>query len=229
MTKAMYSGNATPVHPQRSQLRLRANDLQAGTVDAQGLEEVWWGGGATGQLVSVPLVELNKHHKTMGEDTSNDTSYIQLDIDELSMTASLHDLAKLFFISASWKGSTQPHPHASFCPLPSLTTAASLGHLHALLRHATLTQSSEECHSLLSLVVGEGSGGIVKESSGEGRGACVVPVLHGPLDTQQWNTADVYSWSHVRRSSNPAGHDRLVELFLARPAQQCEGTLYTDA
>lgn len=222
ITKAMYNGNASLEHPQRHQLRLRVTEVQAGTADTQGVEQMFRGGGGGGgvqQFLSLPVVELNKHSKTT--DSETDTSYFQLDLDEVSATVSLHQLAKLFFIYASWKAAPLHPQRAKFSSPPSLTTA-SLGHLHILLRHATLTQSTTDDHSLLSVVLGGFSGGVVKDSTAERARGSFVPVLHGPVATQYWNTAEVYSQSQTG-TPQPTGHGQLLEVFIARPAPKCEG------
>ncbi len=222
-TKAMYSGNASQDHSQKRQTRVKVSDIKAGTVDAQTVEGLYEGAGDAEQFLHVPVLEMNTHSKTMGEERK-DSSYFQVDLDEVSCTVSLLQIAKLFFISASWKATTLPHVQTKFSPPPSVTEG-NLGHLHVHLRHTTLTQSTTERHSLLSVVAGECNGGIVKDSDAERRQSCIIPVLHGPLDTRQWNTAGIYGRAQVgvAPSCQPSGHERVLELFIATAAQHCKG------
>ena len=207
----MYSGNAAEETPQKYQLRLRISDVQAGSVDIHslGASEV----SGSEQCLHVPILEFNQHSKITGEERG-DTSYLQLDIEEATATFSPAQLSKIFFFYGSWRN--EPTPLSQQVPPLSASAQQSI---HLLVTNMTVTRSSSEQFTLLSLVLGGVAGEIIKDSADK---LChVIPVLNGPLETQNWNT--VGSYKSEANSDLLSPQERLVEFFVATPTEKFEG------
>lgn len=230
ITLPMYSGNATPDSPQRTQLKAKLCDVQAGTLTLQRLDDarkyvaISKGDSAPSefkQFLHVPDVELNYHSKRHGEsDADKDRSYFQLDIDKVMSSLSHTHLSKLLFLTGTWTA-MECYPSSADMECPA-HPGTKLGHLHMSMFNSSMSYSGTDYYSLTSAVLGELSLSIVKDSSAKKLG-CLLPVLYGPISTHNWNNIDFYKQSSSIPPSAPS--ERLVELFIARPYQHMKGLL----
>ena len=215
ITSAMYSGNASTDSPQRRQIR--ANFCQVEVADLDNFTSFTLNGSLPTQLnkvVSVPKFEVYQHSKLTGEATQENTSYVQLDLEELSCALSSEQTAKLLYVYASWSNTAKFSDSVPKFDLPSFPD--NLGHLHVSVKEGTLTKSVATEFTLLSAVLSSCSVVLLRDST-TGRLCHALPVLCGPVATEQWNTTEVYSRAGLRPQSSSAGRERLVEFFTATP------------
>ena len=226
LTSAMYSGNASSTVPQRHQVRAILRQIEAYDVDLDTLPLRTQPSGR--KIVSLPRWEIYRHSKTTGE-VDRDSSYIQLDFDEVFCGLSLPQMAKIFFLFKSWNSSSlSSSDTAKFSPPLFLD---NLGHLQLSLKDATLTHSSTDEFSLSSSVVSSCSIVLLRDSR-TGRLCHAVPVLYGPLRTEEWNSVEAYHnpSSHTPSSSSSShSPESLLEMFTSSPREKFKGIfIYHD-
>ena len=233
ITQPMYRGNATADIPQKFHLQATLRDFQLGLIKTQSLNdclhppaELSANRGETAtyssfnQFLSLPCLEVNQHSRTQGEhNQEEDTSYLQIDCEKVSTSLSLVHLSKLLFIGGSWK-----RDESSLTP-PTSTDLSCYGHAHLSLTNITVTKSSNNRFYLMSIIVGELRGAIVTESDSRKLGH-LVPVVYGPLNTDEWTFIEAYqqirgSGSVIKTSTRSSG--RLFELFIAIPSDHLKG------
>ena len=223
ITQPMYNGNASEEVPQKYHLRAEIRDVTGGGLDSQGIHFQEEDFTDLEQFLHIPNLEISQHSKNVGIE-ERQTSYSQLDVEEGSATLSLPCLSKLLSIIGSWRGESVArsllagHPP----PLSKISEESELGQLHFLVKNLTVTQSISEQFSLLSAVLGECSGSLVKSTRSD-KLEPVLPFFHGPLDTQEWNTIRAYEELKSKPGSVDCSEERLVELFIATPHQELKG------
>ena len=216
ITSAMYSGNASKDVSQRHQMRAELCQLELSILDIRGFppEKL----SEQEKILSLPKWEIYQHSKTYGE-AEGDSLYLQLDLEEISCTLSLEQMAKMFFIYASWsQQALSTFTSMKFSPAP---VPDRLGHLQVLVRDSTLTKSASGEFTLLSSVLSSCNLVIVRESQ-MGRLCHAVPVLFGPLGTEHWSTVEAFCEPPSQLASH-ALHERLVEFFTASPSEGHSG------
>ena len=238
-TLPMYSGNASLDVPQKTQLKAKLGDVQSGTLSLQRLEDarkrVDVAKGDTTcttttasefkQFLHLPSLEFNYHAKKHGEkEIGKDRTYFQLDIEKIASSLSHTHISKLLFLAGSWITAEYCYPSSSDIDCPA-HPGSKLGHLHLSLLNSSVSYSGYDCYSLTSAVVGEFSVAMVKEAAARRLGS-LLPVIYGPIDTHQWNSAGVYQGSSVEGlppQQSGAATERLVEFYIARPYQSVKG------
>ena len=226
MTLAMYSGNATPETPQRHQMRVSLNQLEVveGGNFKLGTERTT---GQSNKIFTVPKLEVYKHSKTTGEGEGvkcDDSSYLQLNLEELSCVISPEQISKTCFVFSSWYHggpSGSPRTKIDFHPAPQTLG----GHLHTSLKEVELTKSVTDAFTFLSATVAS-CGLVLLRDSTTGRLCHAVPVVSGPIATEQWNRSSVYSGGggggrsggfQAGGEGDGGGSGRLLEFFTAMP------------
>ena len=234
ITQPMYGGNATEEVAQKWHIRAQFGAIEGSIFKARTLEDCFAvttskDAGRLEKFLHLPGVEFSQHSETHGDD-SKKTSYLQLDLDEISSTISLMQIRAFFYLISSWR-LNEPLPNLDHVQpptaAPDLKSGSTSSHLHLCLQHLTLTQSSSEQHTLLSVVLGEAKLAVVRESDFR-RLCCMVPVLCGPLNTAQWNAPCFYQDCSQMTPRPPPSKsaERLVEFFIATPHQNCKGQYY---
>ena len=224
VTYPMYTGNASQETPQKYHLRAEIRDITGGDLDSPGVHFQEEDLASLERFLHVPNLEISQHSTTVGIEETQ-TSYLQVDVEEGSLTLSLLRISKLLSISGSWRGESIPGAMLAECPStppPPTGGESGLGHLQLLMKNLTVTQSISEQFSLLSAVLGEGSGSLVKvkDASSDKQ---LLRFFHGPLDTQEWNTVGAFQEPKSRSRSVSCSEERLVELFIATPHQEFKG------
>ena len=236
----MYSGNATLDVPQRTQLKAKLSDLQSGTLTLQRLEDaskrvtIAKGDNATTasefkQFLHIPSVEFNLHSKKHGgeKEMEKDRIYFQLDIEKIASSLSHTHISKLLFLSGTWTAS-ECYPSSANIDCPA-HPGSKLGHLHLSVLNSSVSYSGTDYYSLTSAVIGEVSVAIVKEAAAKRLGY-LLPVVYGPINTHQWNSASFYQCSSgegtPQQQQSGAAAERLVEFYIARPYQNVKSKSY---
>jgi vacuolar protein sorting-associated protein 13B len=217
ITYPMYTGNASEETPQKYHLRAEICGVTGSDLDSQGIHFQEEDFANLEQFLHVPNLEVSHHSKTIGIEETQ-TSYLQLDVEEGSLALSLLRISKLLSITGSWRGESIPRSTLAQIPSTSTPTGGESGQGHLLLsvKNLTVTQSISEEFSLLSAVLGEGNGSLVKDTPDKQ----LLPFFHGPLDTQQWNTVCAFQELKSQPRSVSCSEERLVELFVATPHQK---------
>ena len=242
-TLPMYSGNASLEVPQKTQLKAKLGDVRSGTPSLQRLDDARnrmdvskgdTAASSTGsefkQFLHLPSVEFNYHSKKHGEkEIKKDRTYFQLDIEKIASSLSHTHISKLLFLIGTWT-TAECYPSSADIDCPA-HPGSKLGHLHLSILNSSVSYSGTDYYSLTSAVVGEFSVAIVKEAAAKRLG-CLLPVVYGPIDTHQWNSARFYQGLSAeglppQRSSVAA--ERLVEFYIARPYQNVKGEQASDS
>lgn len=216
-TSAMYSGNASTDIPQRNQMRVIIKQLEL--ADLENFTNFVLNCPSTqfNTILTVPKFEIYRHLKTTGEDNMEEnSSYQQLELEELSCTFSVEQMARAGYMYSSWYTTQFPDVRAKFeCPI----VPKNLGHLHVSVKESMLTKSISSKFTFLSIAVSSCSIVLLQDSS-TGRLCRAVPVVCGPIATDQWNTAGAY-----RRENLPPQicSERLVEFCTATPSEDHSG------
>ena len=236
-TLPMYSGNASLEVPQKTQLKAKLADIRSGTLSLQKLDDARKGvdickgdaaaistGSEFKQFLHLPSVKFNYHSKKHGEkEPENDRTYFQLDIEKIASSLSHTHISKLLFLTGTWTAA-ECYPSSADIDCPA-HPGSKLGHLHLSVLNSSLSYSGSDYYSLTSAVVGELSVAIVKEAATKRLG-CLIPVVYGPINTHQWNSARFYqdlSMEGLPHRQNSAAAERLVEFYIARPYQNVKG------
>ena len=232
-TLPMYSGNASLDVPQKSQLKAKLGDIRSGTLSLQKLEDARkrvdvakgdTAGSEFKQFLHLPSLEFNYHSKKHGEkEIEKDRTYFQLDIEKIASSLSHTHISKLLFLAGSWIAA-KCYPSSADIDCPA-HPGSKLGHLHLSVLNSSVSYSGNDCYSLTSAVVGEFSVAIVKEAAAKRFGS-LLPVVYGPIDTHQWNSARLYQGSSAEGlppQPSSAAAERLVEFYIARPYQNVKG------
>ena len=223
LTSAMYSGNASSTSPQRHQVRAILRQIEAYDVDFEIVPLRTHPSGH--KILSLPIWEIYRHSKTTGK-VERDSSYVQLDFDEVFCALSLPQMAKIFFLLKSWNSPSLSSSDVAKFSLPSFPN--NLGHLQLTLKDATLTHSSTDEFSLSSFVLSSCSIVLLRDSQ-TGRLCHAVPVLYGPLRTEEWNSVEAYhnppSHTPSSSSSSSSSHspESLIEMFTSSPQEKFRG------
>ena len=225
LTSPMYSGNATLENPQRSQARVALSQLELadGTEFSLGPKEV-----QVKRIVSVPKLEIYTHSKTTGDNKAmqeKDSSYLQLHVEEVSCMASAEQVSITSFVVFSWySGSSITDPSRTKIPCPPTGSKIPGGHLHVSVKEVELTKSVSASFTFISATV-DSCGVVLLCDSTRGRLCHAIPVVCGPLPTDQWNNTDAYtSRARARRFGEDEGSSgRLLELFTAMPHAENTG------
>ena len=226
----MYSGNATPEIPQRTQVKAKLSDVQSGTTslqklgDAQKCVPVSKGDDINGnfkQFLHVPCVEFSFHMKRQGEEGKEKEGgvYFQLDIEKVVSSLSHTHVSKLLFVGGTW-AAKESHASSADIECPA-HPGSKLGHLHLSVLNTSLSYTGADYYSLSSAVVSEVSVAMVKDAGARKLG-CLLPVVYGPINTQEWNSVSRY----VRPCPTPpltTPPERLIEFFIARPYHSVKG------
>lgn len=234
----MYSGNATPDMPQRTQIKAKVGGLHSSTLSLQNLEDVKkhvivpgqetaTNGSNFKQFFHVPSVEFNYHTKNHGEEVAGEKekAYMQLDIEKITASLSHTHLSKLLFLAGTW-AAAESHTSSSEVECPA-HPGSKLGHVHVSMLKTTLSYSASCYYSLTSAVISEVSVAMVKDTGSKKLGS-LLPILYGPIRSQEWNKAEYYMCNE-KSSSVPltTPTEKLVEFFIARPYQNVKGTNLT--
>ena len=249
ITSAMYSGNATLETPQRNQTRVNISQLHISE-----LENFTLGcmpdGMQSNRICSIPKLEIYRHLKTAGEAdaiSENDSSYLQLQVEEVSCVVSPKQISKTGHIYSSWyTGSLISGPLGPKIEGPSSSQdpkiSAPLGpkiqgsspskdpqvHLHISIRDVELTTSTAATFTFSSVIVTSCSVLLLCDST-TGRLCHAVPILCGPIATGEWSSISAYySEDWVKHQTRSAGNnsDRLIEFFTARPHEKYSGNIF---
>ena len=236
-TLPMYSGNATSDVPQKTQLKAKLGVIRSGTLSLQRLEDARKrvnidkeeGDAMTSaefkQFLHLLSVEFNYHTKKHGErEIEKDRTYFQLDVEKITSSLSHTHISKLLFLAGSWIAAERCHPSAADIDCPA-HPGSKLGHLHLSVLRSSVSYSGSDGYSLSSAVIGELSVAIVKEAAAKRLGS-LLPVIYGPIDTHQWNSAGFYRGSSVEGfppQQSSAASERLVEFYITRPYQSIKG------
>ena len=235
ITSPMYSRNSLPDLPQRLSICTIVGEVKTRMSEVRSLCEGM-------DLITNPTIDnsdiFNHFFKlpavnftysaVMHEDLSSDdvclskdTSYLQIDIEKVSSTLSLHHISQLLFIANSWKTSTSPLSSSqSQEPLPPLLPEfPRIGHLHLSLQDFKLTLSTSSHFQCLSTVLGSGCVAILKELD-EGSPGGYLPILYGPFDTSRWS----HSKGNVVDSDDEYT-EKLVEVLMTFPHDSIKGEL----
>ena len=219
ITSAMYSGNATHEIPQRSQMRVALSQLEIADGGEFCLSPKQ---SQLKRIASAPKLEIYSHSKMTGDDEvmqENDSSYLQLHIEEISCVASAEQVSNTSFIVSSWySGSFSSGPPKTKC----LTSPEiSGGHLHVSVKEVELTKSVMVSFTFVSATV-DSLGVVLLCDSTKGRLCHAIPVVHGPISTDQWNKTDAYT-SNSSSNQPDAGSGRMLEFFTALPHEGLPG------
>ena len=222
ITSAMYSGNAALESPQRNQMRVSLSQLVIGEggqfcLASQPTQPK--------RIFTVPELEVYSHSKTMGDGEvmqENDSSYLQLHIEEVSCVASVEQVSNVSFVVLSW--------YQPFIPGSLMAKGVSAhpkipgGHLHISIREVELTKSVSASFTFLSATLNSLSVVLLCDST-RGRLCHAVPVVCGPIATSQWNTTEAYTSStkSQKYDENVGSTERLLELFTAMPHKHNSG------
>ena len=225
----MYSGNATPDTPQRTQIKAKVSGLHSGTLSLQKLEDAdkhatvpSANGGNFKQFFHVPSIEFNYHTKSHGEELADDKekAYMQLDVEKITASLSHTHLSKLLFLAGTW-AAAESHASSSEVECPA-HPGSKLGHVHLSMLKTTLSYSVSSHYSLTSAVISEVSVAMVKDAGSKKLG-CLLPVLYGPIRSQEWNKAEYYMSKQSSSVPLTTPTERLVEFFFATPYQNVKG------
>ena len=234
LTLPMYSGNATPDTPQRTQIKAKVSGLHCSALSLQKLEdaekhiidprgEAGTNGSNFKQFLHVPSVEFNYHTKSHGEELAGEKekAYMQLDTEKITASLSHTHLSKLLFLAGTWTAA-ESHTSSSEVECPA-HPGSKLGHVHVSMLKTTLSYSASSCYSLTSAVISEVIVAMVKDAGSKKLG-CLLPILYGPIRSQDWNKAEYYMCKKSRSVPLTTPTERLVEFFIARPYQNVKGT-----
>lgn len=221
ITSAMYSGNASPDIPQRNQMRVIIKQLELTDLDnftAFVLNSPSTQSSTT--ILTVPKFEIYRHLKTTGEDKmEGDSSYLQLELEELSCTLSVEQMARTGYLYWSWYTTQSPDFRTKFeCP----AVPKNLGHLHISVKESMITKSISSKFTFLSVVVSSCSTVLLQDSN-TGRLCHAVPVVCGPIATERWNTAEAYRKENMQPQVFGVGSERLLEFCTATPSEDHSG------
>lgn len=221
ITSAMYNGNASLESPQRQQMRVVFSQLEVADFGDFTVSVLNRQLAELNKILSVPKFEVYLHSKTAGEGAvEEDSSYLQLDMEELSCVLSPEQVAKTGYVYLSWYSPTQL-PGAKFdCP----PVPQNLGHLHISMKEVTLTKSTTTKFTFFSVVLSSCSAVLLRDSM-TGRLCHAVPVLCGPITTGKWNTTEAYSRESLQHRGSDTSHERLLEFFTATPDEGLSGTV----
>ena len=230
----MYSGNATPDTPQRTQIKAKVSGLHSSALSLQKLEdaekhvtvpsgEAAANGGNFKQFLHVPSVEFNYHTKSHGEELAGEKekAYTQLDIEKITASLSHTHLSKLLFLAGTWVAA-ESHASSSEVECPA-HPGSKLGHVCVSMLKTTFSYSASGCYSLTSAVISEASVAMVKDAGSKKLGS-LLPILYGPIRSQEWNKAEYYMCEKSSSVPLTTPSERLVEFFIARPYQNVKGT-----
>ena len=228
---AMYSGNATPECPQRHQRRVNINQLEVTEIENFTLSDT--NDHQSNRILNVPKLEIYQHLKTTGDkDTmpERNSVYLQLHVDEVSCMVSPEQVSKTSFVCLSWyKEKPMPDPHWLIIECPTTPKNSAGGHLSLSIKEVELTKSVATTYTFISAIIASCSVVLVCDSS-VGRLCHAIPVLCGPVATEQWNTWTAYNIKEQleqHRWTGSDGSERLVEFFTAIPDEKHPGRKFT--
>ena len=224
ITSAMYSGNATPETPQRSQIRVTLSGLEIADGGEFSLNQ---NQTQSKKMVSIPKLEVYSHSKRTGDDKvmqENDSSYLQLHVEEVSCVASVDQISQTSFIALSWYHGPFNTGHLKPISQCSSNSIVSGGHLHISVKEIELTKSVMVSFTFVSATV-DSLGVVLLCDSTRGRLCHAIPVAYGPISTNQWNTTKAYTSSSSVRCLEQVDESsgRLLEFFTAMPHKDCSG------
>ena len=226
ITSAMYSGNATLEIPQRSQMRVALSQLEIADGGEFNLSPKQ---SQLKRIISAPKLEIYSHSKTTGDEKvkqENDSSYLQLHMEEMSCVASAEQVSKTSFILCSWyNGPFTPGVLKTKVKCPP-SPEVSGGHLHISVKEVELTKSVMASFTFVSATV-DSFGVVLLCDSTKGRLCHAIPVIYGPISTTQWSKTDAYTSSSSSRCFEHAegSGGRLLEFFTALPHEGSLGKL----
>lgn len=220
ITSAMYSGNASTDTPQRNQMRVIIKQLELADLENFTNFVLNYPSAQSNTILTVPKFEIYRHLKTTGEDNMEEnSSYLQLELEELSGTFSVEQMARNGYMYSSWYTTQSPDVRPKFeCPI----VPKNLGHLHISVKDSMLTKSISSKFTFLSIAVSSCSIVLLQDSS-TGRLCRAVPVVCGPIATDQWNTAGAYRRENLQPQIFSVGSERLVEFCTATPSEDHSG------
>lgn len=233
LTLPMYSGNATPDTPQRTQIKAKVGGLHSSTLSLQKLEDAQkylaipsgesaTDGGDFKQFFHVPSIEFNYHTKSHGEELpgEEEKAYFQLDVEKITASLSHTHLSKLLFLAGTWTAA-ESHASSSEVECPA-HPGSKLGHIHVSALNTSLSYSASSYFSLTSAVISEISVAMVKDTGSKKLG-CLLPILYGPIRSQEWNKVEYYMFKKSSSVPLTTPTESLVEIFVARPYQNMKG------
>ena len=223
ITSAMYSGNASLETPQRSQMRVALSQLEIADGGEFSLSPKQ---SELKRIVSAPKLEIYSHSKTTGDGKvikENDSSYLQLHVEEISCVASAEQVSRSSFIVSSWYNGLfvpgRPKTKTKCLSSPEI----SGGHLHISVKEVELTKSVMVSYTFLSATVDSFCVVLLCDST-KGRLCHAIPVVYGPISTVQWNKTDAYTSTNSYEQGD-GSTSRMLEFFTALPHKDTSGKL----
>ena len=212
ITMAMYSGNATPTHPQQLLMECNIEEMRVctGTMTNEGT-------GDEDQSILIPQLRLTVHNKTDG--SLGNSFYYQFNVPEGKCDVTFNNLCIFFTVTSSWLLSSLSPPH----PNTNDGTGGDY-RLMLLLRGATGEYSETLTEgTLLTASLGETLVHFVTSSE-------TVPLVQSPapvdscLESLADNAGHVTGHVTTGRVVPPVVDERVFEVRLVWPK---EGTTCT--
>lgn len=223
----MYGRNASPDNPQKMHVTIQHDCLAAGVVMVKSLSDVLKVVSFDtdvvlklpkkffhfGKCMDMPRFTSTYDSTSIG-DNSATTSTWQLGFSEATCVGTLKQLDHFLSISRGWFWGEPLSSRADITP-PSKQPLPLYMQLHGVMRGLNFIRSFSEDYYSMSADLSEMSVAVLKEG-------VKVPVFHGPLNTDSWNTIEKFT-KETLAPKNIQTEGKLLHFFMATPYDKLKG------